>query len=194
MSESKKPIYTKWWVWLVAVVLIIGIYGVATNEERTAERNNTDEVEATAEIEDTQDGAEDPVEAPENDSSWDDVKNKDNIVGKSDKDFSELSDSKPTDVRNDNTGNWRKSSVTDNVDILEYASSYQDLHMEDGEVHHIINFTMNTTAKLNEMDGLLYVDVKERVEGEEHDASSLGSGMLLKSYVIYPDGDIEEIE
>lgn len=57
MKEGKKPIYKKWWIWLVAVVLVIGIYGVATNEERTAERNNTDEVEAAAEVEDTEEPA-----------------------------------------------------------------------------------------------------------------------------------------
>src|SRR5699024_7976500 len=104
--------------------------------------------------------------------SWDDFKDKERIVGKSDKDFSHISKSKPTDVRNDKTGNWRKSTLAENIDIEEYALSYQELHMKEDEVHHIINFTRNTTTWLNEMNGLLYVDIKERVDKEEHDAST----------------------
>ena len=128
------------------------------------------------------------------DSDWDDVKNQNNIIGKSDKDFSELTGDKPTEVRNDTTGNWRKITLSENVDIIEYALSYRDLHMNEGEVHHIINFGNDTTTWLNELGGILFVDIKERVDGEEHDASVLGSGMLLKSYMIYPDGDIEEVQ
>jgi len=116
------------------------------------------------------------------------------IVGKSEKDFSDISNSKPRDVRNDVTGNWRKTTISEGIDIEEYALSYQDLHMNEDEVHHIINFTYNTTTWLNEIGGLLYVDIKEYVDKEEHDAKTLGSGMVLKSYVIYPDGDIQELE
>lgn len=130
----------------------------------------------------------------EEDLSWDDLKDKDMIVGKSDKDFSNISKSKPTDVRNDKTGNWRKSTLSEDIDIEEYALSYNETHMKEDEVHHIINFTRNTTTWLNKMNGLLYIDIKERVDKEEHDASTLGSGMILKSYVIYPDGDIQELE
>lgn len=130
----------------------------------------------------------------EEDITWDDLKDKDKIIGKSDKDFLDISKSKPTDVRNDVTGNWRKTTISQSVDIEEYALSYRDLHMKEGEIHHIINFALNTTTWLSEMGGLLYVDIKEYVDKEEHDAKTLGSGMLLKSYVIYPDGDIEELD
>lgn len=47
-KKPKKPIYKKWWIWLAAAVLAIGIYGVATNEERTA-KNENDEVAAAEE-------------------------------------------------------------------------------------------------------------------------------------------------
>lgn len=165
------------------------------SEEQTEEVESMEEESEPVEEELADDSeAEQEEEATEEDSDWDEVKNQDNIVGKSDKDFSELKDTEPTDVRNDTTGNWRKITISENVDITEYALSYSDLHMNEGEVHHIINFGNDTTTWLNEMGGLLYVDVKEYVEDEEHDASTLGSGMTLKSYVIYPDGDIEEIE
>ena len=183
------------------LILLAVLFLAACSEEELAteglvDRDDPSEEEQTEEVESMEEESE-PVEedeATEEDSDWNDVKNQDNIVGKSDKDFSELKDTEPTDVRNDTTGNWRKITISENVDITEYALSYSDLHMNEGEVHHIINFGNNTTTWLNEMDGLLFVDVKEYVNGEEHDANTLGSGATLKSYVIYPDGDIEEVQ
>lgn len=139
--------------------------------------------------------AEEKEEVEEDDEiTWDDLKDRDNIVGNSDKDFKELTKSKPSDVRNDVTGNWKVVTISEGVDATEYAQSYQDLHMKEDEVHFIVNFSYNTTTWLNELGGLLYVDIRERIDKEEHDADKLGSGMVLKSYRIYPDGDIEEIE
>lgn len=157
-------------------------------------KEETEEPEQVVEEEPEEEQIAEEVTAEADETSWDDLKNLDNIVGKSDKDFSELTGSNPSDVRNDKTGNWRKLTLADNVDIEEYALSYSNLHMGEDEVHHIINFTRNTTTWLNELGGLLYVDIKERVDGEEHDASTLGQGMLLKSYIIYPDGDIQELD
>lgn len=137
---------------------------------------------------------EDEPVVEEEDSSWDDLKEQDKIIGKSDKDFSEVTKSKPNDVRNDTTGKWRILKISENIDIEEYALSYADLHMKDDEVHFIVNFNYHTTTWLNKMGGLLYVDVREYVKKEEHDAKKLGNGMVLKSYVIYPDGDIQELD
>lgn len=193
METSKKPIYKKWWIWLIAVFAILVIYGAATGINEAKEEIDKEEP-AEVEAAEQEELTSEEEETSEDDSSWDDVKNKDNIVGKSDKDFTELTDSKPSDVRNDNTGNWRKLTISDSADILDYALSYQKLHMKEEEVHHVINFALNTTTTLIELNDLLYIDIKERVDKEEHDASTLGSGMLLKSYRIFPDGDIEEIK
>lgn len=133
-------------------------------------------------------------EPAEEDTAWDDLKEKEKIIGVSDKDFSKVTKSKPSEVRNDSTGNWRITKISENIDIEEYALSYADLNMKDDEVHHIVNFNYHTTTWLNKMNGLLYVDIKEYVKKEEHDAKKLGSGMLLKSYVIFPDGDIQELD
>ncbi|MFD1065717.1 hypothetical protein [Oceanobacillus locisalsi] len=65
--------------------------------------------------------------------------------------------------------------------------------MEVGDVHFILNFAYDTTTTLNYIDELLFVDIKEYQDGEEHDASVLGNGIVLGSYIVYPDGDIEEI-
>ena len=130
----------------------------------------------------------------QNEISWDDLKEQENIIGVSDKDFSKLKKMKPGKVRNDTTGKAKKLVMSGNEDVLEYLLSYEKKNMKDDEVHYIINFTTNTTTIVNKMSGLLYADVKEYVDKEEHDAKKIGSGMLLKSYIIYPDGDIEEVE
>ena len=154
-------------------------------KEKEVSAENKEETETKSEEKDTSDG---------DDITWDDLKDKDKIVGKSDKDFKELTKSKPSDVRNDVTGNWRVVTMSESVDVTEYALSYQDLHMKEDEVHFIVNFNYNTTTWLNYMGGLLYVETRERVDKEEHDANKLGTGMTLKNYRIYPDGDIEELE
>ena len=66
--------------------------------------------------------------------------------------------------------------------------------MKDKEIHFIINFTRNTTTIIRNNGGLLDLEIKEHVKSEEHDANTLGSGMSLSDYVVYPDGDIEEIK
>lgn len=179
------------------------------DKEGSAEEQPEEITEVVGEVEqeedlenDSEEKEEEPEEVSSDDSdemddeeiTWDDVKNHDNIIGKSDKDYLEISDQKPSEVRNDVTGNWRKSTISENVDIQEYLLSYEDLYMQEDEVHFIINFNYNTTTVVNKFNGLLFVDINEYVEKEEHDADTLGNGMLLKSYIIYPDGDIEEVE
>lgn len=48
MENTKKPVYKKWWVWLIAVMLVVGIIGVITEDE-------------------TEGSKEKPVEAKDND-------------------------------------------------------------------------------------------------------------------------------
>lgn len=83
--------------------------------------------------------------------------------------------------------------MSGNEDVLEYLLSYEKRNMKQDEIHFIINFTNKTTTIIDKSNGLLNVDVKEYISKEEHSAKTIGSGMLLKSYVIYPDGDIEDI-
>lgn len=162
-------------------------------EEVSAELEEETEEEKVGKKEKENETSKDDDKADDEDT-WDDVKNKDKIIGKSDKDYSKITKSKPSKVRSDKTGNWKKSTFAENVDIEEYLLSYSDLYMEEDEIHFIINFNYNTTTWISEMNGLLYAEVREHVEKEEHDASTLGNGMTLKGYVIYPDGDIEETE
>lgn len=122
------------------------------------------------------------------------IEEREGSIGKSDKDFLELTTTKPSEVRGDNTGNWRKVTISESVDIEEYIVSYNNLYMEEDQVHAIVNFNYNTTTMLNDFGNMVSVRIHEYVDKEEHDASKLGSGMLLKEYEIHKDnGDIIEI-
>lgn len=197
-------------VFLLAFILVLAACGSDDSKTKDEPEKETPEVEESTKQDEVK--KDEPVveEEPENqdeaqengstidekpeESTWDDLKEQDRIIGKSDKDFSEVTKSKPNDVRNDVTGNWRILKISENVNIEEYALSYADMYMKDDEVHFIVNFNYHTTTWLNELGGLLYVDIREYEKKEEHDAKKLGNGMLLKSYVIYPDGDIQELE
>lgn len=215
---KKKPFYRRWWFYVIIVLLFFAGLGEFSDDEQ--EVTDGDSAEAEETVNDDESSTEDnnenesaqeedsetelkteeesePEEQPETEpepeeGAWDDLK--ENIVGKSDKDISGLSTQNPRDVRNDNTGNWKMSTLSETVSLEEYALSYQNEHMEEDEVHFIVNFAYNTTTSLNDLGGRLYVDITEYEDGEEHDANEIGSGMLLQSYIVYPDGDIEEVE
>ena len=116
-----------------------------------------------------------------------------------DKDNTELPDGlknlRVTDVRNDNTGNWKKVVDSKNFNMPENAIAYYEEYMEEGEIHYLISFATNTTTMINDLNGLLYVNITEYENKEEHSADTIGGGMTLKSYDIYTDsGEIEEID
>lgn len=99
-------------------------------------------------------------------------------------------------VRNDVTGKWKISTIAEDVQMVDYALSYYEKYFYgDDEIHAIVNFNYNTTTSITYMSGQIYVTVHEYVNGEEHDANLLFSGMVLEDYIIYPDnGDIEKIQ
>lgn len=186
----------KIFITFLLVFALVACSNDSEKEEKQVEEPQVEEQEAEVNEGESEEEEDEPeAEAHEDDegSAWDDLKNQDNIIGKSDKDYSEVS-TKPSEVRNDNTGNWRKVTLAEDIDFEDYAKSYQELHMEEGETHFIVNFNRKTTTVINEFNSLLYVDIHEYVEKEEHDANKIGSGMVLINYVIYPDGDIEELE
>lgn len=208
-EEKKKPFYKKFWFWAGAFIIFGWIVGITSeDEEEVAEKEakqeqvkqeredkkvaKEKEKPKAVKVDEKEEAASEEKEEPSDE--WDDVKEKDKIIGKSNKDFSEAAKNKPSDVRNDKTGNWKITKISENINVEDYALSYYDLYMEDDEIHFIVNFNYSTTSNLSYMNGLLYLDIHEYVKKEERDASTLGSGMLLKSYVIYPDGVIQELD
>lgn len=118
------------------------------------------------------------------------------IVGVSDKDISEISVNFAGKVKNDATENWRYSTIAENIDIEVYTLSYYKKYFKnDNEIHGIINFSRNTTARLNVSGNMIFLSLYDYVDGEEHDANIMFSGTPLASYIIYTDnGDIEKID
>lgn len=99
------------------------------------------------------------------------------------------------DVRNDSTGNWRIAVISDSIDMTENALDYYNAYFgSDDEIHAIVNFTYNTTTKINVLTDSLDVTVYEYVEDEEHDANIMFTGeMLTESYVNIETGEITKI-
>ena len=90
-----------------------------------------------------------------------------------------------SDVKNDTTGKWRVSECLTDQQPTEWAKQYYDAYFEsDDEVHFVINFTLNTSNSIKVFGDEMFIDTFEYVEGEEHDANTLCSGMLYHSYQI----------
>lgn len=96
---------------------------------------------------------------------------------------------------NDVTGKWRLSKIAEDIDIEKYALNYyKNYFNSNDEIHIIVNFTRNTTTRINVMGNLLDVSIMDYVDGEEHDAKIACSGTLLSEYHVNIDnGNIEPI-
>lgn len=132
-------------------------------------------------------------------SGNDEVPHREGMYGISDKDVYDIGSPsvfERNDVRNDVTGNWKISTIAEDVQMVDYALSYYKKYFrDDNEVHGIVNFNYNTTTCITYMGGQIYVTVHDYVKGEEHDANLLFSGTVLADYVVYADnGDIEQIQ
>lgn len=117
-----------------------------------------------------------------------------NIVGISDKNLSGIRFA-VNKVQNDVTGNWKISTINEDIDIEYYAAAYAKLYIHNkSQVHAIVNFTRNTTTSIKKDGNIIYVDIYDYVNGEEFDADLLFTGTLLQQYFVYVDnGDIEKI-
>jgi hypothetical protein len=167
-SNVKKPIFKKWWFWVIIVVILAAIFGNSGTNDSVKD-----------ETKDTISSTEQQTEEKQNESTAKD-------------DISFV----VTNVPNDVTGNWRIASIAENIEMQDYALDYyKEYFKSDDEIHAIVNFNYKTTTKISVMGNLLDVSVYEYVDKEEHDAKLLFSGMLLKEYHVNKDtGEIEEIQ
>lgn len=170
-SKIKRPIFKRWWFWVIVVVVLAAIWG-STGTKDTV----NDEVKDTANSAEQQ--MEEKQEESTSNSALDDISF--NV----------------RDVRNDVTGNWRVAVISENIEMQDYALDYYKKYFEsDNEIHAIVNFNFNTTTKISVIGNVLDVSVYEYIDKEEHDAKMLFSGMLLKEYEVNKDtGDIKEIK
>lgn len=148
--------------------------------------SETDEQDKTTEQPETEEQTKETVEH----------RTGDNIVGISNKDITEIDSLKYDSVMNDVTGKWKCLVIAENnFDIIEYAlSCYENYFDSDETILAVINLTTKTSTSIRDIGGILYVSVYEYVDGEEHDAKIMFSGMHLSDYMIYIDnGDIEKV-
>ena len=165
--DEKKPFYKRLW-FIVAVIIFItlGLLGAFDEDEQQTKENNAEEV--TEE------------ENNSNETNENEEKSTDTGFGKA------------TSVRNDATGKWKKV-VTSKRFEPEDAIEYEEKHMNEGEVHFIVSFATNTTTSIRKDNEIIYLNVTEYEDKEEHDAKKLGSGMLLGEFQI-KDGEVIEID
>lgn len=167
-SNVKKPIFKKWWFWVIIVVILSAIFG-------NSGTNDSVKNETKGAISSTEQQTEEK---------------QDNITSKDDISFV------VSNVRNDVTGNWRIATIAENIEMQDYALDYyKEYFQSDDEIHAIVNFNYKTTTGISVMGNLLDVSVYEYVDKEEHDTKLLFSGKLLKEYHVNKDtGEIEEIQ
>ena len=197
-NKVKKPIYKKWWFWVIVVIFVLGMIGSiggTSDSESSSDKNevvsesDSIKVETTEETKVEESKTEENVsnENSENDSKEElknALKDKEGLVW-----FG--------DVRNDVTGNWRLSEYASSDTLETFAAEYYNAFFEsDDEIHAVINMSTKVTGKITKvMDDTLDVTLYEYVKGEEHDAKELYGGMLLKEYwVTISTGEIEEIQ
>lgn len=179
--KSKKKI-----IIIAAVVLVLLIIGFAGGNDTPD--SNTATVE-TAEPETTTAEATEATTAalPASDYGED--------LGGGDYSVKGIKDSvHPQSVRNDTTGSWKYCMIAQSgITAEDYAYNYYKTCFESGDtVHYVVNVSTNTTTCISDLGGLVAVTTTEYVDGEEHDASTLGGGMVLGSWNLYPDsGEME---
>lgn len=167
--DEKKPFYKRLW-FIVAVIIFValGLLGAFDEDEQQAEKNNEEEI--TEKNNHNENNREDSEQK----------KSKNTEYGKI------------TDVRNDKTGNWRLV-VTSKRFEPEDAIEYESKHINEGEIHFIVSFATNTTTSIRKDNEIIYLNVTEYEDKEEHDAKKLGNGMLLGEFQI-KDGEVIEID
>ncbi len=164
-GKPKKPIYKRWWFWLIVVfvfaVLFVPSNGVKHTDAGEAPVAATPTPEPTADQDETQ---------------------KEPVPGKDISDKNILFDDS---VRNDKTGRWRLARCSAGVFIPDYAVSYYRTYFKaDDEVHIFIDFGLKTTAVITAGSGNIYISIYEYVDKEEHDATLIPAGQKLGSYIV----------
>jgi hypothetical protein len=85
----------------------------------------------------------------------------------------------PAPFIRDATGKWRIVKIANGTPPADYAVDYARAYMNEGDIHFVVNFFLNTTTMFRQSLGVIEAKTTEYVDGEEHDASTIGEGLLL---------------
>lgn len=189
-NKTKKSLTKKWWFWVIVMIVIfaiIGSFGSSDSdksETKEAKITDTSAIKATSATSDEAESLESTDRSENKEALKEALKDKEGLVW-----FG--------DVRNDVTGNWRLAEYASSDTLVTFAAEYYNAFFDsDKEIHAVINMSTHVTGQISKiMDDTLDVTLYEYVDGEEHDAKELFSGMLLKEYLVtISTGDIEEIQ
>lgn len=99
-------------------------------------------------------------------------------------------------VRDDVTGNARRTFVTTTKSAEEYAIAYYKEYFEsDKEIHFLLNFYSNTMSIISNSGNFLDVRICEHVDGEEHSGKTIGRGQLYAEYYVNLEtGEIKQLD
>lgn len=101
-----------------------------------------------------------------------------------------------TFARNAQDGTKVATIAQNNLDPKDFAFDYYTTCFEDGDVaHYVENLTTNTSTEIRNINGQVFVTVREYIDGEEHDGEFAGSGMLLSEYQMNPEtGALDKLQ
>ena len=170
----------KKWLSIIAIVVgtlftivIFAALASESEEKKTAGSSSVDKTEKVVEELNVEKSVEIPEETGQSTDNFEDLR----------KDLKDKYDiSEPSEFMwGDNTGKWRIVLVANATAPYKYAVEYAKAYMRDADmtsIHYIVNFSLNTTTKLQIMGDKLCVTTTEYVDKEEHDASVIGNGLL----------------
>lgn len=198
-EKMQKPLYKKWWFWVIVVCLVgaagSGLSGNDKPVEPSVPSSGQTELQTPA-------SNQEPVETSEPGSAETTPETKTSPVeAEPDLDARETLDDVLgnttfyEDVRNDATGKWRVLVFYSAENIVDHATEYYNAYFSsDDEVHMAVNLGLKTTSSMTVSSGVMYIDVHEYVDKEEHDAKIMPGGELLKSYIVNLEtGEIEDV-
>ena len=197
-EKKKKPIFKKWWFWVIVVIILVGACGGGGSKENNKETETPATETQTEAVTETETKKQTEIQTEATTEAQTETEKQTEAETEAAADDPELDaiDFHISDVRNDVTGNWRISTIAENIQMQDHALAYYKKYFKnDNEIHGIVNLNYKTTTKIMVLSGQLDVSVYEYVDGEEHDAKELYGGMLLSEYFVNMDtGEIEQIQ
>lgn len=175
VPAPKKPFYTrKWFIILAAFILISGIGKIFGLDEEPNKIAQTGDPSISSKAQTN--GNDTVINDQSSQVSKAEASEKETIKWQGD-------DLLIQKVNNDKTGKWRIAVISSSKPQDNYAFEYYQRYMKnepDSNNLFIVNLGLRTTTQIFVSDSTLDITVHEYVDGEEHDAVKLNSGMDLQ--------------
>lgn len=198
---SKKVVFFVLLFWVIIIICA----GMSSEQEKIQKENKNSSAQSTTSVASSVSSSS-AIESTEPDTSVDETTSVDvpaetpgkayAAVQSADTSVLDDMDIKIQTVRDDVTGNARRTFVTTTKSAEEYAIAYYKEYFEsDKEIHFLLNFYSNTMSIISNSGNFLDVRICEHVDGEEHSAKTIGSGQLYAEYYVNLEtGEIKQLD